>query len=85
MSQASDFGPGHDLTVRGFEPHVGLYDDSLETVSDSVSPSLCLCPSLTVSLSLSVKNKETLKNLKKRNKTFVVLSHDMIGSICLSS
>ena len=27
---ASDFGSGHDLTVREFEPRVGLRADSLE-------------------------------------------------------
>ena len=25
-----DFGSGHDLTVHGFKPHVGLYTDSAE-------------------------------------------------------
>ena len=25
-----DFGSGHDLTVHGFEPHVGLCADSVE-------------------------------------------------------
>ena len=46
VGQASDFGSGHDLTVREFEPRVGLCADSsaqsLEPVSDSVSPSLSL-------------------------------------------
>ena len=28
--ELSDFGSGHDLTVGGFEPHVGLYADSSE-------------------------------------------------------
>ena len=27
---AADFGSGHDLTARGFEPHVGLRADSSE-------------------------------------------------------
>ena len=65
VGYASDFGSGHDLVVREFELHVGLCADSqsLETASDSVSPSLsgpsplelCLC--LSLSLSLSKINK----------------------------
>ena len=30
VGEASDFGSGHDLTVRGLEPHVGLCTDSAE-------------------------------------------------------
>ena len=44
------FVSGHDLTVRGFEPRVGLCADSVEPAWDSLSPSLsapphshCLC------------------------------------------
>ena len=59
VSWASDFSSGHDLMVPEFEPRIGLCANSLESVSDSVSPSLsdlsllmlCLC------LSLSLKNK----------------------------
>ena len=48
---ASDFGSGHDLTIREFEPHVGLCVDSSEPgacfgfcVSLSLcSPLLALC------------------------------------------
>ena len=40
VGEASDFGSGHDLVVRELEPHVGLCAQSLEPVSDSVSPSL---------------------------------------------
>ena len=38
----SDFGSGHDLAVREFEPPQGsvLTAQSLEPASDSVSPSL---------------------------------------------
>ena len=32
-----DSGSGHDLTVCGIEPHVGLYADSMEPASDSLS------------------------------------------------
>ena len=30
VGSASDFGSGHDLTVREFEPRVGLWADSSE-------------------------------------------------------
>ena len=43
------FDSGHDLTVREFEPHVGLCADSVEPAWDSVS----------LSLSLSLKKKDT--------------------------
>ena len=35
-----DFGSGHDLAVRGIEPHVGLQADSAEPAWDSLSLSL---------------------------------------------
>ena len=54
---ALDCGSGHRLTVREFEPHVGLCADSMETAWDSLSPSLSLCPSPLV-LSLSLKINE---------------------------
>ena len=58
----SDFGSGHDLTVHGFRPHVGLCADRAEpgAALDSVSPSLSPSPAhvLPLSLSLSLsKNK----------------------------
>ena len=52
---ASDFGSGHDLAVRGFEPRVGLCADSSEPASDSVSPSLSASALLALYLSLSEK------------------------------
>ena len=57
VGEASDFGSGHDLTVREFGPASGsvLTAQSLEPVSDSVSPSLC--PSPAHALSLSKINK----------------------------
>ena len=60
---ASNSGSGHDLTVHGFKPRVRLRADSSEpgTASDSVSPSLS-DPPLLISVSLSLKNKYTLKN-----------------------
>ena len=42
---ASDFGSGHDLTVRGFEPRVGLCADSSE-------PEACLLRILRLPLNL---------------------------------
>ena len=36
-----DLGSGHDLTVREFEPRVGLCADSAEPAWDSLSLSLC--------------------------------------------
>ena len=50
------FGSGHDLTVCGMEPLVGLCDDSMGPAQDSLSPSL----SLPLPHSLSLKNKLTL-------------------------
>ena len=46
-----DFGSGHDLTVREFEPHVRLCTDSEEPAWDSLS--LSLWPSLAHPRSLS--------------------------------
>ena len=53
----SDFGSGHDLTVRGFKPHVRL-------CADSSQPGACLgfCVSLSMpfpaqALSLSLSQK----------------------------
>ena len=52
-----DFGSGRDLTVRGFEPRVGLCADSVEPACDSPSPPLSL--PLPLSLMLSISNKQT--------------------------
>ena len=45
------FGSGHDLTVRGFEPRIGLCADSSEPAWDSVSLSPCPSPACSISLS----------------------------------
>ena len=37
-----DFDSGHDLTVRGFEPHIGLCADSAEPAWDFLSLPLFL-------------------------------------------
>ena len=60
-----DLGSGYDLTVCEFKPCIGLSAISTETALDPLSPSLS-APSplmfpLSVSLSLSLKNKLTLK------------------------
>ena len=44
---ALDFGSGHDLTVREFEPCIGLHADSGQPAWDSLS--LSLCPSWALS------------------------------------
>ena len=51
------FSSGHDLTVCGIEPLIGLCTDSGEPAWDSLSPSLPAPPLLTLSLSLSKINK----------------------------
>ena len=48
-----DFTSGHDLTVGGIEPHVGLCADRVEPAWDSLSPSLFAPSLLARSLSLS--------------------------------
>ena len=53
----SDFGSGHDLTVLGFKPHVGLYADSSE-------PEACF--GFCVSLSLSTPPTHTLSLSQKQ-------------------
>ena len=47
--------PGHDLAVREFKPRLRLMAQSLEPVSDSVSPSLSAPPPFMLCLSLSQK------------------------------
>ena len=39
-----DFGSGHGLTVREFEPHIGLLSDSVEAAWDSFSPPSLFAP-----------------------------------------
>ena len=52
---ASDFDSGHDLTVREFEPRVGLWADGSEPgACFRFCVSLSLCPSPVHALSLSV-------------------------------
>ena len=51
-----DFGSGHDLTVGGFEPRVGLQAGSTDPAWNSLSPSLSLSLSAPPALKI---NKET--------------------------
>ena len=58
VGYASDFGSGHDLTVCGFEPRVGLCADGSEPgACFRFCVSLSLCPSSARTLSLSKINK----------------------------
>ena len=46
VSEASDFGSGHDLVVREFEPRIGICADSSESgACFGFCVSLCLWPS----------------------------------------
>ena len=51
-------GSGHDLTVRKFEPRIGLCADSAEPVWDSLSPSLPAPPLLVLSLKINKRKKQ---------------------------
>ena len=52
------FGSGHDLTVREFEPCVGLCADSAEPAWDSFSLSLRHDPAHALSLSPSLSQNK---------------------------
>ena len=54
-----DFGSGLDLTVREFEPCIGLCSDSAEPAWDSLSSSLSA--PLLLALSVSLKINELKK------------------------
>ena len=45
-----DFGSGHDLTARGFEPRIGFCTDRAEPAWDPLSPSLSAPPLLVLAL-----------------------------------
>ena len=79
---ASDFGSGHDLTVREFEPRIGLWADGSEPGACfrfCVSLSLSAPPPFMLCLSVSKINK-TLKKLKKKNKSkFEQMENHMVG------
>ena len=70
VSWASNFGSGHDLAVRGFEPHVGLRADSSEPGARFGFCTLCRENLSLHFCSVSLKNKSTLTNsVKINNKT----------------
>ena len=52
---ALDFGSAHDLTVCGFEPHIGLDADSTEPGWGSLSLSFSALPLFTLYFSVSQK------------------------------
>ena len=55
-----DFGSGHDLTVCGIEPCIGLHADNVEAAWDSLSPTLSAPPHLCVGVhTLSVSLSQT--------------------------
>ena len=54
---SADFGSGHDLTVREFEPRVGLCADSSEP-----GPCFRFCVSLSLTLPCSCSASPCLKN-----------------------
>ena len=62
-----DFGSGHDLTVCGFEPHVGLCADSVEPAWDSLSVSLPFPCSRSRKSSLSLSLSQEINIKKKKN------------------
>ena len=68
VGYVSDFGSGHDLIVREFEPPIGLRADTLEPgayFKVYVSPSLCSSPTHALSPSPSKINKNIFKKFKK--------------------
>ena len=76
---ASDIGSDHDLTVRGFEPRVGLSAVSREPTSDPLSPCLSASPPLTLSASQTLKNFFLIH--KNKNRVILqILRNSMVGA-----
>ena len=69
-----DFDSGHDLTVHGIEPHIGLCTDTAEPAWDSLSPSLSAPPLFSLSLS---------KRIHKWQKNICVLIRGIYRSVTL--
>ena len=59
VSWGSNFGSGRDLTVHEWDPRIGLYAVIVEPASDPLSSFLSVPPLLMLSLSLSLKTKQT--------------------------
>ena len=68
---ALDFGSGHEVTVREFEPRAGLRADSVEPAWDSPPLSLSPCPFPPLSLKRN-KRLFSLSNDPERNPLHVV-------------
>ena len=83
----SNFSSGHDLTVRGFEARVGsvLRAQSLESASDSVSPSLSAPLPLVLCLSFSKINTHFKKFLKRSSKAVVGMTILLKGLFSFTS
>ena len=69
-----DLSSGHDLTVHGIEPHIGLCTDTAEPAWDSLSPSLSAPPLFSLSLS---------KRIHKWQKNICVLIRGIYRSVTL--
>lgn len=66
---ALDFGSGHGLTVREFEPRVGLCAGGVDPAWDSLSPSVS-APTCACSLFLSLSKINIKKKISKQNRCF---------------
>ena len=62
------FGSGHDLTIHGFKPLIGLYADGREPAWDSLSLPLSVSPLSAHVLSLSENKYINSKKKKKKKK-----------------
>ena len=67
------FCSGHDLTVRVFEPHVGLWAHSAEPAWDSLFPSLSVPPLLDLSQNKSIDLKKAIKETQQKWRTRICL------------
>ena len=70
-AQVMIFCSGHDLTVHGFKPHVGLHANGAEPAWDSLSSLDSLSPPPLLALSVSLKINKLLKKFKKKCKRLV--------------
>ena len=77
-----DFRSGHDLTVCGIEPRVGLYTDGVEPAWDSLSLPLSLSFSLSLPLSCSCCLSLSKINVKKKQ-IFLVAFYIASPMICI--
>ena len=77
VSYASDFGSGHDLVAREFEPHVGFCADSSEPGArfGFLSPSLSAPPPHSHSVSPSLSPSKINKHLKIKKKKHIITNN----------